>query len=202
MLPAEFYATDTVTLARKLLGVRLVHETRGGRVSGTIVETEAYLHDDPACHASRGKTKRNAAMFGPPGHAYIYFIYGTYYCFNVVSAREGVGEAVLIRALEPLEGIARMQRRRGTKDLHALCSGPGKLVMALGITPKLNGASLLRPPLYLTAGDHMPSPEDIVCTPRIGISAAADLPLRFYIKGSRFASRRCIHARSSSPPFS
>jgi DNA-3-methyladenine glycosylase len=194
ILPADFYATDTVSLAQKLIGVRLVHETRGRRVSGTIVETEAYLRDDPACHASRGKTKRNAPMFGPAGHAYVYFIYGTYYCFNVVSEKEGVGEAVLIRALEPLEGIAQMQRSRGTRDLHALCSGPGKLVMALGITPKLSGCSLLRPPLYLARGDSI-QPSEIVCTPRIGISTAQELPLRFYLKGSRFASRRCIYSR-------
>jgi len=193
ILQAEFYDCDTVTLSKKLIGMRLVHEIRGVRISGMIVETEAYLRDDAACHASRGKTQRNAVMFGTAGHAYIYFIYGTHYCFNVVSEKEGIGEAVLIRALEPLEGIEKMQRWRGTKDLHALCSGPGKLVAALVITPKLNGCSLLRAPLYMERGETL-SPQLIVCTPRIGITKASELPLRFYLKGSRFASRRCIHA--------
>ena len=192
ILPAEFYEGDSVELARNLIGMRLVHETRTGLVSGRITETEAYLRDDPACHASRGMTKRNAAMFGPPGHAYIYLIYGTYYCFNVVSGPEGIGEAVLIRALEPLEGIEKMQRRRGTKDVHNLCSGPGKLVIALGIPRDINFHPLTRRPLYITDLPGKPAPEDIVATPRIGLSVACDVKLRFYLKGSRFASRRCL----------
>ena len=195
ILPADFYNADTVTMARKLLGTCLIHATRGGRIAGRIVETEAYLFDDPACHASRGETPRNAAMFGPPGTAYVYLIYGTYYCFNVVTAAKGVGEAVLIRALEPLEGIKSMELNRGTDGIHKLCSGPGKLCDALDITPKFNGL-----PLYkkgaLTIADlpNKPAPDEIVVTPRIGINVAVDMPLRFYIKGSHFASRRCIHA--------
>jgi DNA-3-methyladenine glycosylase len=206
ILPPEFYERDTQSLARALLGMCLVHDSRRGRTSGRIVETEAYLCDDAACHAARGKTKRNAVMFGPPGHTYVYLIYGSYYCFNVVSAREGIGEAVLIRALEPLEGIPLMRRRRGTDDLHNLCSGPGKLCVALDITPKQNGATLYKVKGALTITDlpHVPapSPDEIVTTPRIGINAenlAVHEPLRYYIRGSAFASRRCIHAPRRRP---
>ena len=199
ILPPEFYARDTVSLAKALLGTCLVHETRQGRTAGRIVETEAYLCDDAACHAARGKTKRNAVMFGPPGHAYVYLIYGTYYCFNVVSAGEGIGEAVLIRALEPVDGMELMQRRRGTDGIHSLCSGPGKLCSALAITPKVNGVALFSGALTITDLPGVPAvkPADIVTTARIGINAenlAVHEPLRYYIKGSEFASRRCIHA--------
>jgi DNA-3-methyladenine glycosylase len=197
ILPPEFYQKkSTVRLAKELLGTFLVHDSPHGRTVGRIVETEAYLLNDAACHANKGKTPRNAVMFGPPGHAYIYFIYGMYHCFNVVTAREGVGEAVLIRALEPIHGIAVMQKRRKTSELHQLCSGPGKLVLAMGITPSLNGAPLFKGALTLWSADSFaghPAPRkmDIVTTPRIGITLATELPLRFYIKGCAFASRRC-----------
>ncbi|HYG74591.1 MAG TPA: DNA-3-methyladenine glycosylase [Planctomycetota bacterium] len=196
ILPLSFYTKKTVTVAQALLGTVLVHDTAEGRAAGRIVETEAYLFEnDPACHAHRGKTPRNAVMFGPPGHAYIYFIYGMYYCFNVVTAPEGVGEAVLIRALEPLDGIELMKRRRGTSELKNLCSGPGKLVLALGLRPDQNGASLLSGPLTIWTPESFNAPRpkksDIVSTPRIGINRGADLPLRFYLKGHPFASRRC-----------
>jgi len=189
----QFYIADTVTVARKLLGHVLVHETAEGVTSGRIVETEAYLRDDPACHASRGKTPRTTVMFGPPGHAYIYFIYGMYYCFNVVTAPEGVGEAVLVRALEPVEGIELMQKRRRTHEMKNLCSGPGKLVLALGITPKQNGAALYEGALRLAApkNSERPSDDEIITTPRIGINVAAEAPLRFYLKGNKYASRPC-----------
>jgi DNA-3-methyladenine glycosylase len=182
-------------MARLLLGTCLVHESKQGRTVGRIVETEAYLSkDDPACHAHKGKTARNAAMFGPPGHAYIYFIYGMYECFNVVTAAEGCGEAVLVRALEPIEGIELMQRRRKIKDIHQLCSGPGKLVLAMGMSRKQNMLPLYKGELTIWPRGSFGTPADephIIATPRIGISAAAELPLRFYIKGSPFASRRC-----------
>jgi DNA-3-methyladenine glycosylase len=195
ILPHSFYTQDTVSVAKALLGAYLVHDAPQGRTAGRIVETEAYLFSgDPACHAHQGKTRRNAAMFGPPGHAYIYFVYGMYYCFNVVTAPEGVGEAVLVRALEPCAGIPLMQQRRGTRDLKALCSGPGKLVLAMGLLKDLNGCPLFRGPLTIRSQGSFPRgrsapKEKIVATTRIGISRAAALPLRFCLKGNPFVSR-------------
>jgi DNA-3-methyladenine glycosylase len=202
LLPASFYNKKTVAAAKALLGTYLVHDSPEGRTAGRIVETEAYLFDiDPASHAYRGKTPRNAAMFGPPGHAYIYFIYGMYHCFNVVTGPVGVGEAVLIRALEPVEGIDLMKVRRKTDDLRNLCSGPGKLVQALGLKPEHNAHSLLSPPISIWAhtayGIRAPRSSEIISTPRIGINVGEDLPLRFYLKGSPFASRPCRVANSS-----
>jgi DNA-3-methyladenine glycosylase len=195
ILPESFYQRDTVTMARELLGTFLVHKTRAGRTVGRIVETEAYLFEnDPACHAHKGMTRRNAAMFGPPGRAYIYLIYGMYHCFNVVTAREGVGEAVLIRALEPIDGVELMQKRRGTEELKNLCSGPGKLVIAMGMGPKLNGCPLFSGPLTLHSRESFKAcdphcTDEIVATRRIGITLAAHLPLRFFLKGTRFVSK-------------
>jgi DNA-3-methyladenine glycosylase len=196
ILPRAFYEQkDTVTVAKAILGACLVHDSPQGRTAGRIVEVEAYLFDgDPACHAHKGKTKRNAAMFGPPGHAYIYFIYGMYHCFNVVTAPEGVGEAVLIRALEPLEGVPLMEKRRRTRHVKDLCSGPGKLVLAMGMKPHLNGCPLYRGPLTIRSADTCPAPHSlgeaaVAAAPRIGIKKAADLPLRFYLQGNPFVSR-------------
>lgn len=188
MLPLSFYHQDTITLSKQLLGTQLVYESAEGITAGIIVETEAYLSDDPACHAYRRKTQRNAAMFGPAGQAYIYQIYGMHYCLNVVTAQEGTGEAVLIRALEPTRGIDLMQLRRSTQVLKNLCSGPGKLVQAMGITSALNGISLLSSSLYLLPATTPVA--DIVTTTRIGITQGADLPYRFYIKGNSFISRK------------
>jgi DNA-3-methyladenine glycosylase len=194
-LPHEFYARRTTAVARALLGCVLVHDTPEGRAAGRIVETEAYLsRKDPASHAYRGETRRNAVMFGPPARAYIYFIYGMYYCFNVVTAREGVGEAVLIRALEPLDGVALMERRRRTTEAKKLCSGPGKLVLALGLRPDQNGESLLEAPLTVEPpnaypGWRNPRSGGIAVVPRVGITHAAELPLRFYLRGNPFVSR-------------
>lgn len=163
---------NTLEAARGLLGSVLVHESPRGRTSGVIIETEAYLQGDPACHAYRGRTERNAAMFGPPGSAYIYFIYGMHHCFNVVTRP---GEAVLIRALDPLEGIDLMEERRRRKPL---CDGPAKLVRAMGIGPELNGHDLGHPPLYL---HHRPNRRKVHVSTRIGISRGRELPYRFRV---------------------
>lgn len=192
-LPAAFFARDTVHVARDLLGTVLVHDSLEGRTAGRIVETEAYLRDDPACHASRGLTLRNAPMFGLPGRSYIYLIYGMYRCFNVVTAPKGVGEAVLIRALEPLEGLDLMAHRRGTDLVRNLCSGPGKLVMALGLDPTHNDRGLRSGPVRLVSPDSYPwpgGPGPVKVTTRVGISCAVDWPLRFYFEGNPFISRK------------
>jgi DNA-3-methyladenine glycosylase len=190
---------DTLTLSQLLLGCELVHEHEEGITAGIIVETEAYLTGDPACHAYRKKTPRNAAMFGPAGSVYVYQIYGMYYCLNVVSGPEDIGEAVLIRALEPTEGIDLMALRRSeaarrtidptTKTgLHDLCSGPGKLVIAMGITrPAHNLSSLVTGSLAIRG--PVLHDFEMVTTTRIGITQGAELPYRFYIKNNRFVSK-------------
>ncbi len=192
LLKLSFYSQPTIEVAKNLLGTYLVYESPEGKTVGRIVETEAYLQDDPACHAYRGPTPRTSVMFGPPGHVYIYFIYGMYYCFNVVTAPEGRGEAVLIRALEPIEGLDLMKRRRPKiKKDHELCSGPGKLVIAMGIPKTLNKSSLLEPPLYLLSSRAYPlsSSFNILATPRIGIRDGACLPYRFCIENTPYLSR-------------
>jgi DNA-3-methyladenine glycosylase len=196
ILPQAFYERDTVTVAKDLLGCYLVHREPEGTTLGRIVEDEAYIREDPAAHSFRGKTERNAAMFGPAGHAYVYRIYGIHTCINVVTGQTGSGEAVLIRALEPVEGIPLMQKRRGVDDMKSLCSGPGKLTQALGITMAHNGASFRDSPLQIWSADSMTGSRpvdgtrEIVQTTRIGITKAADQPLRFYIRGNRYISRR------------
>ncbi|AFK05397.1 3-methyladenine DNA glycosylase [Emticicia oligotrophica DSM 17448] len=189
LLPKEFYEKhDTITLSKLLLGCTLIHESLEGRTAGIIVETEAYLKDDPACHAYRKKSARNAPMFENAGITYVYLIYGMHHCVNIVSGGEGVGEAVLIRALEPTEGIELMQKRRKTNDLKNLCSGPGKLVQAMGITLDFNFLPLYSEDFYcIERKNHNFS---IVTTTRIGITQGADLPYRFYIDGNKFVSRK------------
>jgi DNA-3-methyladenine glycosylase len=190
VLNKKFYQQDTITIAKDLLGKYLVYESKDGKTVGKIVEVEAYLHqDDQASHSSRGQGKRNAQMFGNYGRAYIYLIYGMYLCFNVVTNRKDIGEAVLIRALEPVEGIGLMQKRRKIKDLDKLCNGPAKLAISMGITKDLNGVSLTRKPLYLKQGEII-AEEMINSTARVGITKSVHLPLRFYIRGNNFVSRK------------
>jgi DNA-3-methyladenine glycosylase len=179
MLPVSFYIRDVHSVARDLIGATLLF----GGVGGVIVETESYAADDPASHSFAGPTSRNAVMFGPPAHAYVYRSYGIHWCLNFVCEP---GSAVLIRALEPRHGIERMQERRGLADLRLLCSGPGRLCQALGITIAENGLPLDRPPFEIISGDPAP---DIVTGPRIGISKAVEQPWRFALAGSRFLSR-------------
>lgn len=176
----DYHKYDTIHLAKHLLGKVLVSHIGEHTTAGIIIETEAYLHNDPSCHAyCNKKTKRNEAMFMKAGTSYVYFIYGMYYCFNVVSGAEDIGEAVLIRALLPIQGIEVMQERRNTQDLHNLCSGPGKLCQAMGINKVHNGISLLSDTLYIMDFKQV-NEHEIVSTPRIGISKGKDLPYRFY----------------------
>ena len=155
-------------------------------VGGVIVEVEAYDHEDPASHGFRGLTPRNRSMFGPPGLAYVYRSYGIHWCLNLVCEREGIAAAVLVRALEPTDGLDRMRARRGAQDVRLLCSGPGKLCQALAVTGGHDGMPVDRPPFKLYPGSGT---ADIVTGPRIGIRAAADLPWRYGLDGSRFLSR-------------
>ncbi|MGZ6005316.1 MAG: DNA-3-methyladenine glycosylase [Candidatus Saccharimonadales bacterium] len=179
--------SDALLSARDLLGCRLVHETPEGLAAGIIVETEAYTQDDPASHTFRGQTSRNSVMYGPAGHAYIYFTYGKHYCFNVVTGPAGSGQAVLIRALQPVEGIELMKSRRQVNDLHNLTNGPAKLVQALAINKEDYGLDLINGgKLRLEAGDR---PQQISQTTRIGIKQAVHQPWRFYITGNPFISR-------------
>jgi DNA-3-methyladenine glycosylase len=180
-LPVEFYLQPTVEVARQLLGQLLVVQTPEGWVGGRIVEAEAYLQGDPASHSYRGRTDRNAPMFGPPATAYVYFIYGMHECFNAVCQPEGVGEAVLIRALEPCFGLDWMRRRRPRVSDHALCRGPGNLCRALGITRALNGESLITGQVRILQGEPVPDSK-VRCTPRIGIRHATDRPYRFCVR--------------------
>ena len=185
----DFFNRPTVDVARALLGCSLTHATVDGVTSGRIVEVEAYLGErDPASHAFRGQTPRNRAMFGPPGHAYIYFTYGMHYCFNVTAGPEGVGEGVLIRALEPTAGIPLMMLRRGITKPAELCNGPAKLVQAMGITIDQYGVDLSVGLLRL--GLHPELPVAQICSSRrVGISQGQEHSLRFFIKDNHFVSK-------------
>lgn len=192
-LPTEFYLQDTREAAKKLLGQLLVRTLPGGEVvSGVIVETEAYLKNDPACHAYKGQTPRNAMMFGPPGHAYVYFTYGLHMMLNLVCAPDGTAEAVLVRALEPVDGIDLMRvHRGGIAETKHLTNGPGKLAQALALTRlDHNGLDITLPESELFVLPRETPPFEIVETTRIGISQGVDLPWRYYIRGNTFVSRK------------
>ena len=188
-LPPGFYDRATEDVARELLGAVLEHRTAAGVVRGRIVETEAYLGPhDPACHAAAGLTARTRTLHGPPGTAYVYFIYGMHWCFNAVTREQGHGSAVLIRAVEPLSGLELMRRRRRVDGDVSLTSGPARLCDAFDITRDQDGVRLDRGPLRVLQGIDVPD-EDVVISPRIGIRKAADWPLRFHVRGNQFVSR-------------
>jgi DNA-3-methyladenine glycosylase len=182
-LSRDFFARPVHEVAPELIGAVLLVDGVGGR----IVEVEAYDQDDPASHSFRGLTARTASMFGPAGHAYVYRSYGIHWCLNLVCGEEGRAEAALIRALEPTHGLDTMRERRGLEALRALCSGPGKLCQALGITRVHDGLSLDEPPFELLARESAPP---LAVGPRIGITRAVEQPWRYGLGGSPFLSRR------------
>jgi DNA-3-methyladenine glycosylase len=181
-LGTGFFARSVHEVAPELIGATLLVDG----VGGPIVEVEAYDHEDPASHGHAGRTARNASMFGPPGRAYVYRSYGVHWCLNLVCAAEGVAQAALVRALEPMQGLDEMRARRGLDEPRLLCSGPGRLCQALDVTRDLDGVALDEPPFELLARSAEP---DIVACPRIGITRAADYPWRYVLAGSRFLSR-------------
>jgi DNA-3-methyladenine glycosylase len=189
MLKREFFARSVHEVAPELIGANLLVDGVGGR----IVEVEAYDQEDPASHGYRGRTARNATMFGPPGHAYVYRSYGIHWCLNLVCGKEGVPEAVLIRALEPLSGLDLQRTRRGVDDVRALCSGPGKLCQALGITREHDGLVLDLPPFELEERTEVP---EILTAPRVGITRATDLNWRYLAAKSPYLSRSAPRAAS------
>jgi DNA-3-methyladenine glycosylase len=181
-LKRAFFGRSVHEIAPDLIGVTLLVDG----VGGVIVEVEAYHHTEPAAHSFRGPTPRNLVMFGPPGFAYVYRSYGIHWCVNFVCEKNGSASAVLIRALQPTHGIPAMRRRRGLHDERSLCSGPGKLCEALGITDKHNGLALDAPPIALHGRANKP---EIVSGMRIGITKAVELPWRYGLKGSKFLSK-------------
>ena len=195
VLPRAFYQRETEIVAREMLGTVLECETEDGLASGIIVETEAYLGEhDLACHAAAGRTARTEALYGPPGTSYVYFIYGMYWCFNAVTREVDLPSAVLVRALEPLDGIALMHKRRPRiKNEVDLTNGPGKLCRALGIDGLLSEKSLQRKPLRIREGEPVPD-DQVEITTRIGITKCADWPLRWIVRGNRFVSRGKLSA--------
>ncbi len=182
----RFYDRPVLDVARDLIGCVVTHDG----CAGVIVETEAYHHSEPACHAFVGLTPRTRVLFGPPGIAYVYRSYGIHALLNAVAEPEGVGAAVLIRALEPLDGIDQMRQRRGLTQIERLCSGPGKLTQALGIALAQNGSDLRRGPVVIAEAVPGRDIGRVVVTRRIGITKALELPWRFCVAGSKFVSRR------------
>lgn len=186
-LPRAFFARPSPEVASDLLGKILVRESPDGLLSGRIVETEAYTGaNDPGSHAYRGVTPRNRVMFGPPGHLYCYRSYGVHTCMNVVTDTEDVAGAVLVRALDPLDGIDSMKKHRGGRPLVELCNGPGKLCQALGITLDDNGADLETSGIWFEDDGYVP--QEMAASARVGLSQGKDLPLRFYLPGNQFVS--------------
>jgi DNA-3-methyladenine glycosylase len=197
-LPVGFFERSAELVARELIGALIVSTVDQCPTAGRIVETEAYLgYDDPASHGYRHRRHaQNVALYGPPASWYVYRSYGMHWCANLVCQAERSGSAVLLRAVEPLEGLEVMQKRRGTDFMEALCAGPGRLCQALGITrANLDGTVMRRSPVRVAAAGDWEG--EITVTPRIGITKAADWPLRFTATGSRFASRRSATSKPS-----
>jgi len=200
-VPQSFFARSALDVARDLIGCTLLFRGAGGR----IVETEAYRQDDPCCHGYRGKTARNAVLFGPPGHLYVYFTYGMHFCGNVACEPEGAGAGVLLRAVIPEHGLGDMVARRGVEEPRLLCSGPARLAQALGIGREQNGLPVWEPPLAILprggGGGSVAPPPRIVTTPRIGVRGGDQKPWRFVDADSRFLSRPLPRpARLDRPP--
>ena len=200
-LPREFYNRDPRRVSRQLLGKMLVRRQAKALLTARIVEVEAYLgENDPAAHSSAGRTARNAVLFGPPGFAYVYFIYGNHYCLNVSCLPDGVAGGVLFRAGEPISGLAEMARSRGMslhghRDLRYLTSGPGRLAEAFGITRQRdNGKDLADPESDLSIMDDGYRVPRVLTTMRIGITKAVELPLRYVIAGNRFVSGKVVRS--------
>jgi DNA-3-methyladenine glycosylase len=197
----SFFNPSAAAVAPRLLGHVLVRQTPHGTMAAIIVETEAYIVDDPACHGYGGESARNRSMYGPPGHAYVYFIYGVYWCVNAVCRPKGIAEAVLIRAVEPIAGIDLMRERRPVPHDKQLTNGPGKLCTALAINRALDRADLCdaQSPLWIARNpEHKRTLLDngpLITTTRIGITKAAHLPLRFYLSGSAWVSRQMKSAK-------
>lgn len=196
VFPRSFYEPSAEQVAPRLLGHWLLRQTAEGISGGVIVETEAYLCNDPSCHGYKRETRRNQAMYGPPGHAYVYFIYGNHWCVNAVCQPAGIAEAVLIRALEPRFGLAWMRARRKVSKARDLTNGPGKVCAALAIDRGLNSVDLcqITSPIVIARNAEqaalLEARGPVVTTTRVGLSQAADWPLRFYLAGSDFVSRR------------
>jgi DNA-3-methyladenine glycosylase len=190
-LRKEFFARSVHKVAPDIIGTTLLFNGAGG----IIVEVEAYHHTDPAAHSYVGRTERNAVMFGPPGYLYVYRSYGIHWCMNFVCERDGSASAVLIRAIEPAKGLRAMMKRRGTDEVRQLCSGPGKVCQALGITRAENGLALDEKPFELFAREEKAS---VVRGPRIGITKAVEKPWRYGLKGSRFLSKPFNSAASKN----
>lgn len=210
-LPRGFYARDTLTVARELLGCTIIHAGPDGRVSGRIVEVEAYHgEDDPACHAAAGRTVRTEPLYGPPGYSYVYLIYGMYHCLNAVTRAEGEPSAVLIRALEPLEGLELMRARRASRRSDAsrpladrdLASGPGKLCEALGLTLEHNRMDLGGTRLWVAPPSDSPRGRAVqaVWTPRVGVTVGADRLWRCFVRGSTCVSRSSLNRTTAGRP--
>ena len=190
LLLRSFYERSTQVVAFELIGKLLMFHQNGTILSGRIVETEAYFGaHDPASHAYRGVTPRNQVMFGPPGFSYVYFTYGNHHCLNIVTEKEEIAGAVLIRAVEPVSGIAMMKKHRGLSELKTLTNGPGKLTQAFGITREHSGMDLTRNSFCVVEGENK-DPFHIEATTRIGISSAKEKPYRFYLADSPFVSVR------------